>query len=187
VSTFLDPAAMRQLTGFARNGKQIEVLRSRGIPFWINGRGQPVVACAAVRKPEPAPAQIALASALAPKYEAKRLRHEQERCAAEAERLRLKAELAPIAEAGHKSVVRHHAAKRRAARLLRTPAWSDEAKIRAMYAEAHRLTAETGIPHHVDHALPLQGELVSGLHVHQNLQILTAAENSRKRNKFLPC
>ena len=59
MSVFLDPAAMRQLTGFARNGKQIEVLRSRGIPFWINGRGQPVVACAAVeggQKPLATPA-----------------------------------------------------------------------------------------------------------------------------------
>ena len=31
---------------------------------------------------------------------------------------------------------------------------------------------------------PLQGRRVSGLHVHQNLQILTASENSRKGNRF---
>jgi hypothetical protein len=84
------------------------------------------------------------------------------------------------------ALVRHHEAKRRAAQLQRTPLWADMAAIRAVYAEAARLTRSTGTVHHVDHVLPLQGLLVSGLHVHTNLQILTAAENSRKRNRFEP-
>lgn len=82
------------------------------------------------------------------------------------------------------AVVRFHAAKRRTAKLQRTPAWADMAAILAVYVEAARLTRETGIQHHVDHDIPLQGKLVSGLHVHNNLQILTGSENSKKRNRF---
>jgi 5-methylcytosine-specific restriction endonuclease McrA len=36
----------------------------------------------------------------------------------------------------------------------------------------------------VDHIIPLQGTIVSGLHVLSNLQYLTREENSRKNNKF---
>ena len=82
------------------------------------------------------------------------------------------------------ALVRHHTAKRRAARLQRTPAWADMDAIRAVYEEARRLTVATGIEHHVDHEIPLQGKFVSGLHVHTDLQILTGSENSRKRNRF---
>jgi excisionase family DNA binding protein len=83
-----------------------------------------------------------------------------------------------------RSLVTFHANKRRTAKLQRTPPWADMAAIRAVYAEAARLTKATGVPHHVDHEIPLQGEFVSGLHVHDNLQILTGTENSKKRNRY---
>ncbi len=80
-------------------------------------------------------------------------------------------------------------AKRRAAKLQRTPKWltrEDLAEIKGIYAEARRREKETGEPHHVDHVYPLQGRLVSGLHVPSNLQILSARENLTKNNNWFP-
>jgi 5-methylcytosine-specific restriction endonuclease McrA len=78
-------------------------------------------------------------------------------------------------------------AKRTASKLGATPAWlvaEDYERIAALYTEAARLTRETGVVHHVDHVIPLQGKRVSGLHVPWNLQILTAVENMKKGNKL---
>lgn len=73
------------------------------------------------------------------------------------------------------------AGQRRAIRLrLATPKWADMDRIVAIYAERDRLTAKTGVEHHVDHIYPLAGELVCGLHVHWNLRAIPAAENVRK-------
>lgn len=78
-------------------------------------------------------------------------------------------------------------ARRRAAKLQRTPPWFNEGhkqQIREMIMERDRLTKETGIKHHLDHIIPLQGKNVSGLHVPWNLQILTESENCSKSNFF---
>lgn len=68
-------------------------------------------------------------------------------------------------------------AKYRAAKLNRTPEWSDNDKIKEIYAKCPE-------GYHVDHIIPLQGELVSGLHVPENLQYLPASENCSKGNRF---
>jgi hypothetical protein len=80
--------------------------------------------------------------------------------------------------------VRFHEANRRAAQLQRTPPWADMEAIRAVYARAREISVATGVEHHVDHEIPLQGRLVSGLHVPNNLQVITGLENIKKRNRF---
>ena len=84
---------------------------------------------------------------------------------------------------------RHNAlkAKRRAAQKKRIPAWLSEEDLTAIietYKNAAELSSSTGVAHAVDHIIPLQGMLVSGLHVPSNLQVLTKSENSRKHNTF---
>lgn len=80
-------------------------------------------------------------------------------------------------------------AKRRAALLQRTPKWltsQDFEKMNSIYELCRALQQTTGVKHHVDHEYPLQGNLVSGLHVPANLRILTAEENLRKKNNWSP-
>jgi len=79
-------------------------------------------------------------------------------------------------------------ARRRAMLLQATPRWLTEEhkkQIETIYNEAARLTRDTGIPHEVDHIIPLQGIDCRGLHVPWNLQILTQKENAKKNNKIL--
>ena len=77
-----------------------------------------------------------------------------------------------------------HGAARRARRLKPTPAWADLSEIEKFYNLARRLMETTGEEHHVDHIIPLQGRRVCGLHVETNLQVLTAADNLAKGNRF---
>lgn len=56
--------------------------------------------------------------------------------------------------------------------------------INMLHARSRELTRKTGIPHEVDHIVPLCGENVSGLHVPWNLQILPRLDNRRKRNSL---
>ena len=79
-------------------------------------------------------------------------------------------------------------AYRRLAKIQRTPAWLtaiDFERINNEYRLASLLTKVTGSPWHVDHIIPLQGKMVSGLHVPSNLQVLSAEENISKSNNFL--
>lgn len=82
---------------------------------------------------------------------------------------------------------RERLARRRAAEVRATPKWLTEeqiAQMEAVYAEAARITQETGIKHDVDHAIPLQGKNVCGLHVPWNLQVMTRAGNQSKGNRI---
>lgn len=74
-------------------------------------------------------------------------------------------------------------AARHAAQLQRTPSWADHRAMAEVHAEAARRSVATGVPHHVDHDLPLRGRLVSGLHVAANLRVVPAVLNLRKGNR----
>ena len=63
--------------------------------------------------------------------------------------------------------------------------WANKQEIQNFYSEANRIQNETGIPMVVDHIIPLQGEKVCGLHVENNLQILTSVQNRVKHNYFI--
>ena len=82
------------------------------------------------------------------------------------------------------SLIRADKAKRRAAKLQRTVSWSNKKLIEGLYEQARKLSEATGELYHVDHIVPLQGELVSGLHVETNLQVLLAKDNLSKSNTF---
>lgn len=82
--------------------------------------------------------------------------------------------------------VRANESTRKASELNATPPWADREAIRAVYAEAERLTRETGVRHEVDHIVPLRGKTVCGLHIAANLQPLPASENLAKGNRHWP-
>ena len=79
---------------------------------------------------------------------------------------------------------RHYGVKRRALLQRAQPAWADSYKIAKIYARA-ALLSQAGIPHHVDHVIPLMSPKVCGLHCPRNLRIRPAAYNLAKGNRFV--
>lgn len=75
---------------------------------------------------------------------------------------------------------------RRASKQQATVAWADKSKMDSIYALAQRVSTETGMIHHVDHAVPLTSEKVCGLHNEFNLQVLPGPDNLRKHNRTWP-
>lgn len=69
-------------------------------------------------------------------------------------------------------------ANRRAAKLQAIPPWANMEAIAAIYKEARA----KGLT--VDHIYPLQGKNTCGLHVENNLQLLTFSANAAKGNRI---
>lgn len=77
-------------------------------------------------------------------------------------------------------------ARRHASKLRATPSWlsdKDKKVIDGFYTVRSLMERLTGVPHHVDHVVPLQGTVVCGLHVPWNLQVIPASDNRKKYNK----
>ncbi len=74
--------------------------------------------------------------------------------------------------------------KRQVTKRRATPPWANLAAIQAVYIDAARITRETGIKHEVDHIIPISSDVVCGLHVDYNLQILTSFANKSKGNRY---
>ena len=89
--------------------------------------------------------------------------------------------LRPLARPHGKQGIVHRMQTRRA-----TPPWADLEAIAALYAEARRLTRETGELHVVDHIIPKINPRVCGLHVPLNMQVLHWRANAVKANDWNP-
>lgn len=74
--------------------------------------------------------------------------------------------------------------RRRVKQAYATPDWRDKQAIQEIYEKRSKLCEESGEAYHVDHIIPIQGEFVCGLHVADNLQIISAKENIAKSNNF---
>jgi hypothetical protein len=84
----------------------------------------------------------------------------------------------------HRERINAWASERRALEKQACPAWADRDAIQQFYSLAIQLSTSTGVPHEVDHIVPLVNRHVCGLHVAANLRVIPATENRRKSNKF---
>lgn len=78
-------------------------------------------------------------------------------------------------------------AKYRASKRNACPSWLDDTmklEIEAIYLKANKISIETGMAHEVDHIVPLCSEIVCGLHVPWNLQVISQFDNRSKRNNL---
>jgi hypothetical protein len=71
-------------------------------------------------------------------------------------------------------------------KLNATPKWlsaDDKWLVQEIYHLAKIRTELTGIKWNVDHIIPIKGKDVCGLHIPDNLQVITELENKSKSNK----
>ena len=81
----------------------------------------------------------------------------------------------------HKHTRQDKDAKRRARKKDQMPPDADLTAIKLIYKQCVEITEQTGVPHEVDHIIPLSK---GGLHHQDNLQIITRDENRKKGDKI---
>jgi len=70
--------------------------------------------------------------------------------------------------------------------VLSFPSWVDMDELMKIWVECRRLENETGIPHSLDHIIPLNHPYVCGLTVPWNLRAVPHPVNCAKGNKWHP-
>ena len=78
----------------------------------------------------------------------------------------------------------HDSSKRRNKIKRTMPKWANQKKIKKIYDRCFELNKIGNVKYEVDHIIPLNGKLVSGLHIEKNLKIVKASENRKKSNSF---
>lgn len=86
----------------------------------------------------------------------------------------------------NKEKIREITRRMQVARSRAAVSWANKDAMRLRYAEAIRKTQETGIPHEVDHIVPIISGIVCGLHCEANLQVLPRSTNRSKANRHWP-
>lgn len=86
----------------------------------------------------------------------------------------------------HPERVNAQTAKRYATKLRAIPSWANLKDIADIYALAKLRSKLTGIEWHVDHVVPLNSDIVCGLHCEANLQVIPAGPNISKGNAWWP-
>jgi hypothetical protein len=74
----------------------------------------------------------------------------------------------------------------KAQKRLAVPTWANRFFISEAYDLAAVRTRVTGFEWQVDHVVPLQSDLVCGLHVEHNLAVVPKVVNLAKGNRFWP-
>ena len=82
--------------------------------------------------------------------------------------------------AEHPAERNQYKSARRVTERKAIPGWSEKQLIKVVYQKAKQLGMT------VDHVVPLKSELVCGLHVWSNLQLLDRAMNTSKHNRYWP-
>lgn len=77
-------------------------------------------------------------------------------------------------------------AKRLAQKRRALPQWANTFFMREAYALAKLRERVVGGKWHVDHIVPLQSEIVCGLHVETNIRVIPAFDNQSKSNRHWP-
>ena len=84
-------------------------------------------------------------------------------------------------------LVRAHIEQKRARLRRATPknlGKEHRRQMRAFFVKAREMTREFGMTYSVDHIIPLAGDVVCGLHVPWNLQIIPLIDNCRKSTSW---
>ncbi len=74
----------------------------------------------------------------------------------------------------------------RAQKIKATPSWINDELVEQFYSQAAAKTKEMGVQYVVDHMVPLNSDMVCGLHWEGNLQVITLKENSSKNCRWWP-